>query len=556
MLATARSMVERAWRIIPVRLTDLWLARPDGEMDVLGDSALYVNHYRLDEPAAFIWERCNGQNNAWEIARALAKECESSAPAFEEVLSDVLSALDGFRERQLVGWRPEESCDVLFVFPPFPTTYRQEAIKAPEFLAPPLGLAYLAAFLRQAGFSVAIKDLQVEALKPEDVVAACRSLAPRVVGITATTPTYPNALRTARHVKAWNPETRVVLGGVHATGMPEECLADGPFDYIVMGEGEVTMLELCQHLIHGEGRAEEIPGLAFLDSDKGLILTPPRQPIADLDSLPFPARDLLDMQRYAKKGAICGSRGCPHNCIFCACHVIFGHRYRTPSVGRIIEELEHLRDVYGIDEIDFNDDTLNWNAGRLFSLCRQIQEHGLKIRWACFSRASEMTPEMALAMAKAGCDAVQFGVESGSPDILQQIGKKTTLSQIEKAVKAASKAGIQAVVCGIMIGHPHDTIQTVRQTIDFADHLLKIGATRIMLSLLTPYPGTQIYRQADKIGLRILTTDWEQYILSRVVLETENLSKDVLRELYTEGLIRFLLYERTMEGFWKPVKRT
>jgi len=467
-----------------------------------------------------------------------------------------MEALQGLRERNVIGWREQDPCDVLFVSPPFPTTYDQAALEAPEFLSPPLGLAYLAAYVRENGFSVAIKDLHIEGVPPETIVGTCRALTPKVIGITATTPTYPNALRTARFIKAWEPDTTIVLGGVHATGMPGECLNDGPFDFVVLGEGEETMLELCRHLFNGTPAGhQEIAGLAFLGSNGDLILTPPRVPIQDLDDLPFPARDLLSMDRYVKKGAICTSRGCPNNCSFCACHLIFGHRYRTPSVGRVLDELEHLQKEYGIHEVDFNDDTFNWDHQRVFDICQGIKERGLKLRWSCFCRAAEMTPEIAFAIQGAGCGAVQYGVESGSPKILKDIGKRVSLQQVEGAVTAAADAGIEAIVCGIMLGHPKDTEETVTDTIEFADHLLNIGATRIMLSLLTPYPGTQVYRQLDKLGIRLLTDDWEQYILSRVVVETKYLTKEKLRELYVRGLIRFLTYEKTREGFWKPVKR-
>jgi anaerobic magnesium-protoporphyrin IX monomethyl ester cyclase len=553
---TARVMPEDAERIIPVRLTDLWLKRSDGQMDVLGDSALYLNHYLLDEISSFIWEQCDGRTNAFEIAESLLKECAPPVPPLEQIIGDVLEALEDLRERNLLSWREAQPCDVLLISPPFPNTYNQAALNSPEFLSPPLGLAYLAAYLRDNGFSVAIKDLHIEGSPPESVLATCRTLNPKIIGLTATTPTYPNALRTARFIKAWNPEIFIILGGVHATGMPAECLADGPFDFVVLGEGEATLLELCTHLTNGSpADPMDVAGLAFHDPKGELVLTSPRKPFQNLDDLPFPSRDLLDLDRYVKKGAVCTSRGCPNNCSFCACHLIFGHRYRTPSVTRVLDELEHLYKFYGINEIDFNDDTFNWDHERVFAICKGIRERGLKLRWSCFCRAAEMTPEIAVAIKEAGCGAVQFGVESGSPKILKDIGKRLSLQQVESAVKACSEAGIEAIVCGIMLGHPEDTEGSVSDTIEFADHLLRIGATRIMLSLLTPYPGTAVYRQAEKLGIKILTDDWEQFILSRVVVETNYLPREKIRELYVGGLIRFLTYEKTMEGFWRPANK-
>ena len=231
--------------------------------------------------------------------------------------------------------------------------------------------------------------------------------------------------------------------------------------------------------------------------------------------------------------------------------MIFGHQYRVPSVNRVLEEIEHLYYDYGIEGFDFNDDTFNWDHHRVVSICRGIEGLGFKMRWSCFCRAAQMTQETAFALKRAGCGAIQFGVESGSEKILKGIGKRTTLKQVEDAVRASAMAGIEAIFCGIMVGHPQDTEETVKETMEFAEHLLTIGATRIMLSLLTPYPGTLIYQQLDELGIRILTRDWEQYIFSRVVIETKNLSKERLRELYVGGLIRFLAYEKTREGYWK-----
>jgi anaerobic magnesium-protoporphyrin IX monomethyl ester cyclase len=534
-------MHDSADRIFPKRLTDLWMTRGNGQADVLGDSDLYLNHYQLDETGAFIWGLCNGTRSVLDLAKALTEECGSSAPPLDVVISDTWELLQDLKAKRLLDWQKPSHCDVLLLSPPFPTTYHHNALKAPEFLTPPIGLAYLAAYLREHGYKVIIQDLHISAGGPERIIPICKALQPRLIGITATTPTYPNALRASRYIKAWNQDVPLVLGGVHATGLPETCLQESPFDYIALGEGEATLLALCQHILdQDQSGGQGIEGLAWRNEFGKVVINRPRPPIQNLDALPFPARDLLEIDKYVKKGAICTSRGCPNGCSFCACHLVFGMRYRTPSISRIAEELEMLSSTYGVTEIDFNDDTFNWQPSRVFDLCKTIEDRHLNLRWSCFCRAAEMTPEMARVMKRAGCGAVQFGVESGSPQILDSIGKRITLRQVEIAVEACAKAGIEAIVCGIMLGHPQDTPETIGHTLDFAEYLLGKGATRIMLSLLTPYPGTQVYRQAQSYGMKILTTDWEQYIFSRLVVETKNLPKEVLRRLYVEGLLRFL----------------
>ncbi len=147
---------------------------------------------------------------------------------------------------------------------------------------------------------------------------------------------------------------------------------------------------------------------------------------------------------------------------------------------------------------------------------------------------------MAKAMKKAGCEVIQFGVEAGNQTVLDSIQKKITLEQVESAVSAAGKAGIKQIACGFIIGHANDTEETANQTIEFGVKLAKLGATRLTISVLTPYPGTDVYINRDLYGIKLLTTDWEQYIFSRVVMETKNLSQERLREIYTKGVFEFL----------------
>ena len=272
----------------------------------MGDSTVYLNHYLLNEVASFIWDHCDGQTSAWEIAADLAKECVDSAPPFDRVLRDVLETMEDLRKKRVLAWRDKEPCDVLLVSPPFPSIYDQDALHAPEFLSPPMGLAYLASYLRENGFSVSIRDLHVEGLGPESIVSTCRTLTPKVVGLTATTPTYPNALHTARFIKAWNPKATIILGGVHATGMPRECLADGPFDYVVLGEGEATFLELCKSLINGsKAKVENVPGMAFREPEKGMVITAPPGGDTGFGHAPFSGPGLAFLRPLCKeRGAV------------------------------------------------------------------------------------------------------------------------------------------------------------------------------------------------------------------------------------------------------------
>jgi len=522
----------------PMRSSDLWLSEPPEGVLVLSDVRLALDQFHLNGVGSLIWRSCDGRHTVQDIVGKIATTCENSAPDDASLGRDVLEFLNSLRGQGLVSW-VEDEVDVLLVIPPAPSVYAKEAVKTAEYSSPPLGLCYLAAVLRENGFRVAIADLHQGQNQSEDIVARCRLSNPKIVGITASTPSYPNALRVSRFVKAWNPNALTVLGGPHATGAAESCSNEPSFDYVCVGEGEQSFLQLVGALLHGKEDPKKVAG--FVRRTNGAIVhtgIPCR--LSDLDTLPMPARDMLDLDTYYQKGAIISSRGCPIGCNFCSCAAIVGNTYRVHSVGRVIDEIQHLMEQYGLRFFDFHDDTFNLHSDRVFDFCRQLRERALDVKWGCFCRAAQMTSAMAKIMADAGCRVIQFGVEAGSDESLRKLHKQTLVRQIEDAVRWAREAGIEQVVCGFIIGHAHDTETDVKATIDLGIRLARLGATRLTLSLLTPYPGTEVYSRRQELGIDLICDDWEQYTFSRVVMETRHLKRDRLRELYVEGILRFL----------------
>ncbi|MEI6150577.1 MAG: PqqD family peptide modification chaperone, partial [bacterium] len=504
------------------------------------DARVVVDELHLNGMAGNIWRLCDGTRTVEKIAREIRSSCTGSPPPYETVLGDVVRFLESAHTKHWITWPEARSTDVLLVVPPAPSGYSTEAVKTPEYSAPPLGLCYIAAVLREGGFRPAILDLHQAGGHPEDVISACRRYNPAIVGITACTPSFPNAERVARFVKAWNKDCVTVIGGPHAVGAPEECVETGVFDFVCLGEGEHAMLDLTTALLKTGGAPKTIPGFAFKSSVATLKRSARRPRLARLDSLPLPARDLIDLDNYAKKGALISSRGCPIGCVFCACTSIVGRTYRVHSVGRVLDEMEQLVGQNKTRHFDFHDDTFNLYPQRVFEFCRAMADRRMDVEWGCFCRAAQMTPPMAKAMVKAGCRVIQFGVESGNAAVLRSLNKKTTTDQIEQAVRAAAKAGVEQIVCGFIIGHASDTPDSIRDTIAFGLRLRDLGATRLTLSLLTPYPGTQVYNRRQELGIRLLTKDWEQYTFSRVVMETANLRTEELRRLYCEGVLCFM----------------
>jgi radical SAM superfamily enzyme YgiQ (UPF0313 family) len=468
------------------------------------------------------------------------RKSNGARPSHHEVVTDVQSFLESLESEGLISSGADNRIDVLLVVPPAPSVYHPDATQTPEYSAPPLGICYIASVLRDNGFRISILDLHHTSSLPEAVLASCRKLNPAIVGLTASTPSFPNALAVASFVKAWSKECITVLGGPHATGAPRESVLSGVIDIVCIGEGEIAMLELAEALLRQKGNPKEVPGFCFATPDGTVSFAHSRPRVLNLDDFPFPARDMLDLNSYHQMGSIVSSRGCPIGCNFCACTAIAGQTYRVHSLDYVLREMDHMAKVYGCRHFDFHDDTFNLYPRRVEELCATLQIRNANYHWGCFCRAAQFSPALASAMVNAGCNVIQFGVESGSETVLRSSRKRTSKSQIEAAVRAAASAGIKQVVCGFIIGHATDTPSTIRETIDFGLHLRDLGATRLTLSLLTPYPGTEVYNKRDEFGIHILTNDWEQYTFSRVVIETSRLHREELRQLYVNGLNRFL----------------
>ena len=526
--------------IYPVRLSDLWFSDKNGNINLFSDQNLLLNNYQLNEVGSFVWKLCDGNFSNHQIAKALWSQTEGEKPPIDDVISDVNEFLEDLKKNHLVNWKNQNELDVLLVAPPYPILYSSKAIKTPEYSAPPLGLAYIAAVLKENGYKVAIYDMHITVANPEDVIKEYRKTKPKIVGITSTTPTYPNAVIIAKLLKAWDNNIVIIVGGVHVTSLPAESLEICAFDYIAIGEGEQTMLNLANALIRKNGKPKDVKGLAFKDSSDNYIFTQPIDKAKNLDYLPYPARELLDIDKYFQKGSIISSRGCPYDCTYCACPLVSGRQYRKHSVDYVLDEISYVQKKYDINYFDFHDDTFNLIPKRVYEFSEKIIKRKMNFKWGCFCRATNFSYEVAEAMKVSGCEVVQFGVESGNQEVLDSVRKKTTIEEIEHAVIEAQKVGIRQIACGFIIGHSSDTEESANDTIEFGIRLAKLGATRLAISILTPYPGTEEFIQMKKNGIKLITNDWEQFIFSRVVMETKNLNKNKLKDLYAKGVYKFL----------------
>jgi anaerobic magnesium-protoporphyrin IX monomethyl ester cyclase len=359
----------------------------------------------------------------------------------------------------------------------------------------PLGLAYLAACLEKNGHDVDVIDCAVLDLDVEALSAKLKSADFQVAGITVMTPTASAAFLSAVAVKSANSNSKVVLGGPHVSALPAESLEECPAaDFVVKGEGEIIFPALIAAIEMKHDYAG-IPGLVYRENGE-VVRTPESDSIRRLDDLPLPAYHLFPVKLYRPPltkyrrlptFSILTSRGCPHKCSFCS-KAVHGRIYRHRSVANVMQELELLKTGYGARGVAFQDSTLCQNKKWVYELCAAMIESKVDLEWSCLSRVEQVDSGLLERMRQAGCWQISFGIESGSQRILDSLHKNCTLEQIETAVNAAHRAGIQ-VRATYMLAVPGETRRDIMATLKFAK---KLGTMFASFQVTVPLPGTEL----------------------------------------------------------------
>lgn len=377
---------------------------------------------------------------------------------------------------------------------------------------PSLGLCYLAAATRENGFKTEIIDALALRMNCEELAKEILNRAPRYVCISSVTLSIHYAAKVAELIKAYDKNIKIIIGGAHVTAVPDETMQKfSDFDIGVLGEGEVTIVELLKAL-EAKERLDGIPGIIFRDN-KALKTTPKREFIKDLDSLAMPAWDLLPGMSYyyppawslneSNAGLLITSRGCAASCIYCD-RSGFGNVCRAHSADYVMRMIRLLYDRYNIRHFRINDDNFILFKKRLYEICQRIIDEGPKITWSCFARADGVNPEILKLMKEAGCWQISYGVETASQEIHDIEKKDIDVKEIEEAIKWTHQAGIKSIAF-CMIGHPLETPQTIRATIDFVKRL---PVDDFKMMFVTPFPGTELYAHAEKYGT--LERDWRK----------------------------------------------
>lgn len=403
---------------------------------------------------------------------------------------------------------------------------------------PPLGVCYLAAVLEQSGFEVSIVDLTVEDMSVSEAAAMILSMGPAIVGFSCTTPGFPLAVRIAQRIKEEVPRTRIIFGGAFATFAYNEILSTYPWvDIVVRREGEHTLVDLAEYFIRGASHSlSNIPGIVYRGNNS-LVVAPERQFIENLDSLPFPARHLLeDLSRYAMDPGIISSRGCPFGCTFCSSTIMWGKRTRFRSVENVVNEVKMVVRDFFVKRFWFIDDTFTLDRERVLFLCSELEKVNPRPSWGCITRADTVDEQVLRALARAGCTSVQYGIESASEKTLNLLGKKISRKEVEKKVDMAKKAGLK-VYGSFVIGLPWETREMVEETIEFAESL---SLAEAQINIAMPFLGTPLREVlVPQFGSRVRCTDWENYHQSfkerGVIIENPRLPTRDLLELCFRG---------------------
>jgi len=388
---------------------------------------------------------------------------------------------------------------------------------------PPLGLAYLASVLRNEHDTLILDSIAEGyfyteeinkkyvryGLSNSEIKKRIVSFRPDLVGVSCLFTTQSdNAHKTCKLVKEVDKNIITVLGGAHPSTLPQEELQDNNIDFVIIGEGENSFMDLLRE-IEGKRKFSLIDGIAYRENG-AIKVNPKRNFIMNLDELPFPAWDLLPLDKYSNINQphgtqtknlpfvpILTSRGCPNNCIFCSVHNIWGKNFRKRSAGNVLSEIEYLINNFGIREIHFEDDNLTLARKRAIEIFKGIKDKKFDISWSTPNGISIDTidEEILNLMKESGCYSVSFGIESGDKYVLTNIvKKKLNLERVSKIISHAKKLGLETAVF-FVVGFPDETIKQLKNSFRFARN---IHADNVNFFFATPLPGTELWKQVKE----------------------------------------------------------
>jgi magnesium-protoporphyrin IX monomethyl ester (oxidative) cyclase len=451
---------------------------------------------------------------------------------------------------------------ILLVRPPL--TIESDETKS---LVCPLGLGYLAAVLEK-DYEIKILDCLAEGFNNDrkegrfltyglnlgDVRERIRDFGPDIVGVSCLfSMQFSLALSICQISKEIDENIITVMGGAHPSGLPQETLENAAVDFVVIGEAEESFTQLIEALNQGAGLSL-IDGLGYKDNNR-VVINPKTRYIQDLDTIPFPARHLLPMEKYFRVNLphaldpryclntnIITSRGCPTNCLFCCIHSLWGNDYRVRSPENVLEEMMFLKRNYGIKEIQFEDDNLTLNKNRAIEIFQGMVERKLDMSWSAPNGIALWTldKELLKLMRKSGCYWLAVAVESGNQGVLNKVIKKPLqLEEAKPLIKEMLRLKIR-VTTFFVVGFPGEGIAQIKDTIRFG---LSIPTHHLSLFFATPLAGSELYKISKERGLLRPDFNFSNLKTTKVNITPQDLSCEALQKLVARALILFFLRE-------------
>ena len=377
-----------------------------------------------------------------------------------------------------------------------------------------LGLGYLAAYAREHHDDLTFQVLDTRVATSKETKKFFDTSFD-LIGMTVYSPVYYEVIALFNKIRKADKKVPVCLGGPYVTTIMEDIFKKTPADFAVYGEGEVTFSDLVFHL-KGKKQLKDINGLMYQDPNGNIIINPPRIHISDLNTLPLPAYEIFPMERYPLHRMVT-SRGCPYACSWCNSSSIWNKSYRSRDAENMVSEIEYLLKNHGKKIFVFGDNSFNIDLKRVEKFCDLLISKKIQILWSVSLRADIMTQELAFKMKESGCYNVAIGVESASNEILARIGKSTTIEKITQGITMMKNAGIE-VLAQYVIGSPNDTLDTVKESIEYAK---TSGCDYTNFYTVLPFKGTPQWEYVLEHGT-LYTKEIHDFhtINPRIVFET------------------------------------
>lgn len=430
---------------------------------------------------------------------------------------------------------------VLLVTAPytFNQTHQSYMVHTVSGVSPPVGLLYVASSLRTARHTVRVIDGAFHS--KDQILDAISEFHPEVVGIGFVAHLWPISRRLIDEIKRRQPDVFIIAGGPGPNTLGKRCLEESPaLDAIVLQEGEITAVKILDRL-ERKLPLSGVGGIIFRKANGCVESNSEQDLILDLDLIPYPAFDLINLRHYKPPffyrlfpvQPVFSSRGCPMACIFCS--RILGDRVRYRSPSNVVKEIEYGLRVWGTQEFRFDDENFMLKSSRVRDLCELLLARNICMPWSAAGRVDSVDMDLLRLMKKAGCWRIFYGIESGVQKNLDLLQKKTTLEQVTRAIRMTHRTGIQSHSLFIL-GIPDETPEEARETIRFACHL---NSYYVEFFPLTPFPGTKIAEIAKHFGT--VEPDLEKYNMHTITFVPFTMTKEELESLRREAYLRYCL---------------